>query len=377
MTKLLHLASFTGNIGDNASHMGLYDMIKPFFSSLEISQLEMRKFYQKYQGVDKMHFDESFIEAINKADFAVIGGGGFLDYWHKNSQSGTTIDIAPNLIRHIKTPTFISSMGAMALHPVPDGNKEKAQVFFEALYDNENIHVAVRNDGSLHSISRDLGPDYLKGITEILDHGFFYAPKSVDNPLGLVKYVALNITEDQLSMQRSASSALSLQEYHLQLKASIEYIVHKKNLKVVLVPHIYSDLRAINALLNELDDWFVRQHLAIAPCIQGDSGADYLFNVYRSAELVIGMRFHANVCSLSMAKKCIGLVALDRIEYLYESLGINDSCVSIVGGFAEQLKGMIDKKLRDDNGSNLEQLEARKLQTINYYKNHFCKLLLD
>ncbi len=367
MIKVLHVASFIGNIGDNASHLGLYGLLKRLLPLHHITQLEMRKFYQQYSKPDKLYFDQRFLEMANSYDLVIIGGGGFLDYWHKNSQSGTTLDIDPELLQYIKTPTLISSMGAMALQQVPEGNIAKARRFFTALQANPNIRVAVRNDGSVNSILRDLGPEYLQGITEILDHGFFYQPpEHTGLPLG--PYVALNITEDQLGMQRASTEPLDAEQYYSELRRTLFHIVERHQLNILLVPHIYSDLRAINQLLARLDDWFVRQHITVAPCIQGDNGADYLFNLYRQSNLVIGMRFHTNVCSLAMGLKVIGLVALDRINYLYRSLGITDNCVSVTGAFSTQLNNIIDTKLMQPEFATLTELENRKVQTATYYQ---------
>ena len=38
----------------------------------------------------------------------------------------------------------------------------------------------------------------------------------------------------------------------------------------------------------------------------------------------MAMRFHANVCSLALGKKTIGLVNYLQIENLYSSIGIDD-----------------------------------------------------
>ncbi|WP_214000081.1 polysaccharide pyruvyl transferase family protein [Arsukibacterium sp.] len=207
----------------------------------------------------------------------------------------------------------------------------------------------------------------MRGITEILDHGFFYQPtEHTGLPLG--PYVALNITEDQLGMQRASTEPLDAEQYYSELRRTLVHIVERHQLSILLVPHIYSDLRAINQLLARLDDWFVRQHITIAPCIQGDNGADYLFNLYRLSSLVIGMRFHTNVCSLAMELKVIGLVALDRINYLYNSLGITDSCVSVTGAFSQQLNKTIDTKLKQAEAGTLTELENRKVQTATYYQ---------
>lgn len=373
MIKILHLASFIGNIGDNASHMGLYALLQQLLPPHSFTRLEIRKFYQNYQGADKQRFDQAFIDVLNSFDLVIIGGGGFLDYWHQNSQSATTLDMPPQLVAGIKVPTLVCSMGAMPNKPVTRDNIEKFKGFLSALNLNSCITVAVRNDGSVQSIARDLGNDYLQGITEILDHGYFYQPKG-DFSWPDDDYIAFNITEDQLSMRGAGAQLINKTEYYAELSRVMEHITTVLNIKVVLVPHIYSDLTAINQLLSSLDDWIVRRYISVAPCIQGNAGADFIFNLYRNSRIVVGMRFHTNVCAIAMNKTVIGLQALDRIGYLHGYFDNSQGCISISGRFSESLISAIDQALISPVKNDISQrlAEAKKV-TVAFYRDFFRK----
>ena len=106
--KILHVASFVGNIGDNASHIGLYSILDVFFSDYDVTALEIRRFYKNYQHADRRQFDEAFVKYANSFDLLIIGGGGFLDYWVENSATGTTLDMDPTLLPKLSVP-FIRS----------------------------------------------------------------------------------------------------------------------------------------------------------------------------------------------------------------------------------------------------------------------------
>ena len=74
--KIFHVASFTGNIGDNASHLGLYNVLKTVLGDrLDIEQVEIRRFYKKYSLADKMNFDLEFTQKANAKDLLIFGGG--------------------------------------------------------------------------------------------------------------------------------------------------------------------------------------------------------------------------------------------------------------------------------------------------------------
>ena len=73
--RILHIASFNGNIGDNASHIGLRNILKTLGVIATIDQIEIRRFYKNYSLFDKQSFDEDFVKMANQYDLVVFGGG--------------------------------------------------------------------------------------------------------------------------------------------------------------------------------------------------------------------------------------------------------------------------------------------------------------
>jgi polysaccharide pyruvyl transferase WcaK-like protein len=363
--NILHIASFQGNIGDNASHLGFYSILNRLIKSYSVEKIEMRKFYKNYNGVDNNKFDKDFICYLNRFDLCVVGGGGFLDYWVPGSKTGTTFDVDPNLISQIKKPTLFTSIGCNPQKHVPDENVDKFKRFLGEVNENENTRVAVRNDGSVESIKRDIGKEYLKDIVEILDHGFFYDSTKSFCEIVDKKYVAINISNDQLGMRSALSGMENKEEYLSELNKVVVYIVTHLKLNVLFVPHIYSDLKAISEFLEIAEDGLIRNHITVAPCVQGDTGAEYIFSLYKNSEFVVGTRLHANVCSIAMGKKTIGLAALDRVEYLYKSLGINNRSVKLSSGFSEKIVSILD----GDSFSEVPKLGGLRDTTVEYYEN--------
>ncbi len=372
--RILHIASFKGNIGDNASHIGFYSVLNKMNIAYSIEKIEIRKLYKNYKENDGLEFDINFVNKINSYDFCVIGGGGFLDYWVPNSRTGTTIDIDPELVRLIKTPTLFASIGSNPHKEIPSGNIDKYRRFLKAVGENENVKIALRNDGSVDSIKNDLGENFLIGITEIVDHGFFYEQDFSFPRIVKEEYVAINITNDQISMKSHLRGEIDFNNYLNELKCIVKYCVENKGLHVVFVPHIFSDLRAICDLIEILDDSIIRNNISVAPCLQGDYGAKYLFSVYNESNFVIGTRFHANVCSLAMGKRVIGLVALDRVEYLYRNLNLKGNAVLIESGFSENVIRIVEENSFFEESLLLELKE----RTFDFYKNlmanNFLKL---
>lgn len=364
--KILHIASFNGNIGDNASHIGFYKILNAYLDNFELNQIEIRKFYKNYKKSDALSFDNAFIELMNSYDLCLIGGGGFLDYWVPNSMTGTTIDIDPMLIHKINTPTLFTSIGSNPHKIIPSNNIKKYKLFLEKACANNNIKFAFRNDGSIESLKRDVGVINDSCFNEILDHGFFYDVDKEYEPIVKGKYVAINITEDQLEMQSQNRGKIDKPNYYKELSQVLNHIVFNLNLQIILVPHIYSDLNAISSLLNFLDDDIIRNYVSVAPCIQGDFGTNRLFSIYKKSEFVIASRFHANVCSLAMGKKTIGIAVLDRVKYLYEYLGIPNNAINIESSFGLEIIKIIDSTIPKS------KLFLKKInETNSFYKIFF------
>lgn len=366
--KILHIASFHGNIGDNASHLGLLNIFKKIKKYPLIDRVEIRKSYNNYEGNDKLLFDYNFLNLTKKYDLIIFGGGGFLDYWVENSINGTTINIPYEIFDKISCPILITSIGCNPNRKVPIENYYKFKVFLEYIKKNKNITIALRNDGSIDSIAADFGESYRSIFCEILDHGFFYVPEINETLHINCKYAALNITFDQLEMKNK--DLITSEWYYDELIKIINNIIEREY-KIVIVPHIHQDIIAISELLNHLPQSIVRNNIVVAPCIQGDYAADFIFNIYKNSKFVIGSRLHTNVCSLNFNVLSIGLSPLSRIKYLHKHLSINNSYVEIEKGFSSNIIKLIDN---EKPNLNKDKLHKMKEDTLKFYDNYFNKI---
>lgn len=370
--KILHVASFVGNIGDNASHMGFYRILDSFFHNYSVEKHEIRKYYKNYNHSDKRYFDGEFVRYVNTFDLLVIGGGGFLDYWVPDSSSGTTIDIEPKLLSKISVPTLFTSIGCFPHKNIPDGNIDKFRRFLDAALSNPKIRIAFRNDGSIESLKHDIGVEYSGRVSEVLDNGFFYATeRDYVFPLR-ADYIAINITNDQIDMTSRIHNKINKDQYYKELSCIVTHIVRQLKMDVVFVPHIYSDLESISTLLKNIDDTVARNNVSVAPYVQGDDGANYIFTIYKQSAAVIATRLHANICSLAMGKATIGLAALDRVAHLHESVGSSSYAIP-TDAFSAQV---VEKLLRSHkNDAVLANIDRLKSSSLNVYKSFFEVLI--
>lgn len=365
--KILHVASFCGNIGDNASHLGLYAILRRVVGEFTVDQLEMRDFYKNRPPAERRYFDGEFAARANKYDLLIFGGGGFLDYWVENSASGTTIDMTIENLAKITVPTLFSSMGSHPHKPVPAGNLEKFKHFLEAICDKKTMRVLPRNDGSIDRINAILDTPKATKCREILDNGFFFEPGETGRYSGIEprKYIAWNITTDQLQMNKNLQQLDAAEDFYRNIASAVVALAKTSDLSHVFVPHIGADINAIAKLFAYLPDDLVRRRIFVAPYGQGDAAARFAFNVYRESHATIGTRFHTNVCSLAMGVNTIGLGVLDRIKYLYDYFGIEDRCIDVTDDFTQNLLDTVSTPFPHE--AVLNSLARRKEESLAAY----------
>lgn len=331
--NILHIASFDGNIGDNASHNGFYNRLgRQNQWELALQQKEIRRTYRNYQGTDRWQWDQSLVKEMNASDLTVIGGGNYFELWLEDSSTGTTIDLAPELLKDIKTPFFFHALGCDPNIGVSANTVTRFRTFIETALSHRLCLVSVRNDGSSKYLRHYLGKEIADQVLTTPDPGFFVDPgnASVPEPLRGKRYWVLNLATDR--PERRFPGTQGKLDYEGFISEIADFISEAcqtwPDLEIVLTPHIYSDLTPIRDVVQALPDTVRRWQVSIAPLLHGMGAEKTLFALYRDAELAIGPRFHANVCPIGLGTPTIGLVTTQKLIDLYEELGIPERTVS-------------------------------------------------
>lgn len=325
MVNILHIASFTGNIGDNFNHMGLVPWIESLMKkSVQWTRLEIRKFYWQ-----QLHWDEDFVDYANKFDLIIIGGGNYFELWVDKSPTGTSIEIEPHLYRKITTPVFFNALGVDAGQGVSNESKEKFRNFIDTVAEGKNALVSVRNDGALGTIKKTLGEGYLPIFQPLPDHGFF-VEKQDECGFGRLtsKYICINLACD-MSGLRFSNIHNGFDGFAQNISRAIENIEKEyPDYHFVFVPHMYSDLKIAYAVLEQLPDYIRRSKITVYKYGTGDSVAREVLNLYGHSQLAIGMRFHANVCPLALGVPNFGIETYPQINFLYEELNLTERALA-------------------------------------------------
>ena len=329
--RVLHLASFSGNIGDNANHMGF----RPWFAAqvgreVTWTNCEIREFYWKERA-----FDADFVTMANSYDALVIGGGNYFELWVENSPTGTSIAISSEDFDKIRVPIFFNALGVDSGQGVPEKSKQNFTRFLSKLLSSDQYLVSVRNDGAVDTLREEISSEFSDAVHQIPDGGFFMQLPSKPSSCLLkpdTPYIGINIANDMADVRFDGfkkgpdSSKAFADEF---AKTLIQVSKNHPDYHFVFFPHIFRDLDIIFQVILMLDDRIRRTRVVVAPYSSGNSAAHEIFSIYKSCKLTLSMRFHANVCSMGLGVPCIGLGCYRQIHKLYEELGKSNDCVDV------------------------------------------------
>lgn len=341
--RVLHLASFAGNIGDLANHSGARWMLAERLDfALDFTELEIREFYWK-----KRAFDDAFIEYANGFDLLLIGGGNYFELWVDRSATGTSIDITPERLARLSVPTVFFALGVDTGQGYSESSAQRFRAFMATVLARRDQFVCVRNDGSARALREVLGAAEAARIPTMPDGGFFAGAADCTPSATPGGRIGINIAGDML--ERRFDRQLTVDGFLRELAgACCEILDGDPNLRIDFMLHIWRDLSLIAQILPMIPDPYLRRRVAIGRLEPGKTGLPEFLQSYRDCDLVLGMRFHANVCPIGMGVPTLGLLNYPQVAHLYEELDMTDRIVDVRhAGFGKRLVDAVQTDLRD------------------------------
>jgi polysaccharide pyruvyl transferase WcaK-like protein len=325
--RVLHVASFQGNIGDGANHSGFRACFRAAFGKLvSFTNFEIR---QTYWG--ESDFDNDLVRESNSHDLVIVGGGNFFELYVEKSRTGSTFDVPPKVLERISTPIIFNGLGCDGYKGSTIETVSRFKAFLDYVLTSSRCAVSVRNDGSMSTIERIFGPSYASRIYPIADCGFFLdLPGSRTDKSIIAVNVAADMPEFRYDMHARNSAALNSAEAMSELASALTLLAADNvDLRIVFVPHIYSDIDAISSVLHKLPDSLRRRRVDIAQYESTVDGYNHAFDIYRSAKVVLSMRFHATVCSIGMGRPVVCMTSYPKMADTLREIGLEDIGVEL------------------------------------------------
>lgn len=363
--RVLHVASFTGNIGDTINHKGAEKLRELYLDfRFEITRKEIREFYW---GEWRFNSEE-FVSQANSFDLLMIGGGNYFELWVEGSATGSTIDIARDYLDKIRTPILFYSLGCDIGQGASEENIARFGNFLDYATASDRFFLSVRNDGAMPTIKSLFGNRYENSIREIPDGAFFAEIQRLHHHCEVEETkvnILINLAGDMPDIRFGKSlSEIRYDEFVKAFAAVLESLdaSNSVNTHFIFALHIFRDIQVVNDVLHLLPDKIRRRSLAVAPYVTGVNGADYIFSLYNRADLILGMRFHANIFGYALRKNVIGLVNYPQIEKLYAQLGSREFVRVNISNFEELLLSKIYDHI--ENRNQYESLAADILTNV-------------
>lgn len=356
--RVLHVASFQGNLGDSAMHDGAYrtreaDCLRPFAHI----PLEVRDFF--HWG--KRRFDEGFVDYLNTFDLAIFGGLVGFELWRDDTASGMRFDLAPELLSRIRIPVLFHGLGCDATRGMMQtATRVRCQRFLDIAYERD-FRFSLRNDGSRDILRDKLGADYIDPMPVIADGGLFAEPQlgRTSSLYPAQKLVVINLAGDMADVRFGAATASASgpvlppqEDFVREISAlTCSLLEAEAGVRVVFVPHLHADLGLIVKVLELLPDEYRRRHVSVAPCLNGGDSWFEIFDIYRQADLVIGMRFHACVVAVGQGTPTLGISTHHKVQGFFTGLQRPEDALTLSSEiWARQLNRRALELLRDPSG---------------------------
>jgi len=347
--RILHLACHSANIGDNANVMGIQRLLREDLGrDISFTNEDMLEYRGKWGR--REYTGEDFIDLVNAHDLLVIGGGGLFSP-DRRQPTGCPVGLTVQTLERIEIPVVYYALG-FASYPgerVPAETRDAFAAYLPAVVSRDRTLVSVRNDGSRARLAQCFSSEVIAGVETVPDGGF-YVPTSEGEHKELPArrpVIAVQLAGDKQRLRfsepddplRRASRVLGLQcdglHSRKQLRflraftAVIEELFSEAGCSFVFVPHIPADLSIIHRAMAMLPIRISRAHSSVAPVVTGEAAARGKFDFYSKVDLVIGMRFHSNVCSVGLEVPTVGLGTHPQLAGLYGELGIPERCVEV------------------------------------------------
>ena len=188
--RILHVASFLGNIGDNFNHYGTRKLLEKKFGKIDWVEIEIRETFRK-----NFSFDKSFAKYCNEFDAVIFGGGNFFELWVDKSVNNTSADIALEVIDLIRVPFYFYALGVDPGMGISKKGIIKFIKWISYVKQKSNFYLSCRNDGAIKILKEIFPEKFHLNFQQLMDGGFLVDKDKLINKYNSndYKYIGINI----------------------------------------------------------------------------------------------------------------------------------------------------------------------------------------
>jgi len=387
MVRVWHIATHTTNIGDGALVQGIQRTMQ------EDSPVTLKFFndclmhYNNYWG--SKQYNITLVNRINtESDLLIIGGGGMLDGSRSSGNSGMGFNMPMELLAQIKVPIVFYAVGHNTFTGQFYWNKSKLKSLIEFIDNRKDAIFSVRNDGTRERLFSLIGSS-ANGVQEIPDPGMYVhckelSHKNIDN---LKTNIIIQLAGDNESARLSSlhwsyvpilgEKVLSRRKRKslMRIVRTLKEVSTEQNVHFIICPHLLRDLSITGDFYDLLPKKFRRLFFESSAVLCGTSNASTFFELYKHADLIIGMRGHSVICGVGLGTPTIALSSHKKVEGFMRSVGLEDRVINMNEPDTENKLFLLINKLlgsRESESACLQKIRIKcREKTKKFNKNIF------
>jgi polysaccharide pyruvyl transferase WcaK-like protein len=361
--EIAHYAYHNLNIGDGAMVAGIRRHLDHAFPG------------HRYVARDLMDFageagHESFDATELRPDqLVLVGGGGLIYNRPGRNPSGMGCPISGPVLRSTAARVAYVALG-YNLFPGQELDSRKALADVVAACRERGFPFSVRNDGSLERIREELG-SVADSVVEVPDPGFFvparpdaeipaFRGEDPKRPVVVVQLAGDNF-ERRLSRSepkragwgRGRRSKDVREAFFRSMVSFVCRLIQEYDARILIAPHITLDFTVTGKLLDRLPWTLCRPNVQVMG-VPHQRHADYFFEAYRRADLVVAMRGHSVICAVGHRVPCLAIATHDKVGGFMDKCGLGEWTVETGPGLGERLWSGA-RRLLDDPSEHLAQ----------------------
>jgi polysaccharide pyruvyl transferase WcaK-like protein len=361
--EIVHFAYHNINIGDGAVVAGIRRHLDAAFPDHRYVARDLIDF----AGIDG---DASFDAGDLRSDqLVLVGGGGVIDGSSQRIRSGMAFPMSGEELRSTPARMAYVALG-YNLFPGRELRCREALADVVAACRERSFPFSVRNDGSLERIREQLG-SVADEVVEVPDPGFFVpARPDAEIPAFLGDgsqrpVVVVQLAGDNLKRRMSRpesrpqgwwkrrKSEDPVEAFLDTMAAFVCRLIQEYGARVLIAPHITRDFTITGKLLDRMPQALCRPSVEVMN-VTHPRHADYFFEAYRRASLVVGMRGHSVICAVGHRVPCLAISTHDKVGGFMEKCGLSDWSLEPGPELAERLWAST-QRLMEDPAEHLAQ----------------------
>lgn len=360
--RLLHVATHGHNIGDGALVAGIHrTLAEDLGVDLDVTEFDVLEHKVTHQR--NMLKAEDVDRYNREVDLVVIGGGGMIEGGIANYLSGINFNFEVELLRRFGVPVVFYALGFNQFRNSHFFHRRRLRQLLDVAAEL-SLPFSVRNDGSKERLERMLGP--LPFVQSIPDPGLYVPTETREVPELSTEHVniVLQLAGDRARQRfggplRKWARRIAGRDPMRSLARFVTKMVDDDRARFVLCPHLLTDMEITTEFLHLLPPRVVRRGCTMSGVLKGTEHAPHFFELYRQADLVIGMRGHSSICSVGLGTPFIGLGTHDKVLGFLEDTGLSKWGIDVKQdpGLA-RLEPLVEEFLQDPT-SYRQQIQQR------------------